>query len=176
MDPERWSRIEEIFHAALEKEPSERHAFLDHACAGDPETRTEVMALLGAHAEGGDRLEQVVESTAALVTAEGDVPDALRIGPYRVIRELGRGGMATVYLAEPDDAQYRMRVAIKLIRHGMDTRDVLRRLRQERQILASLDHPHIARLLDGGSTADGQPYFVMEHIEGEPVDSYCERR
>jgi serine/threonine-protein kinase len=96
-----------------------------------------------------------------------------RVGPYRLIRELGRGGMGVVYLAERADEEFKKRVAVKIIKRGMDTEEIVARFRHERQILASLDHPNIARLLDGGTTADGLPYFVMEHIEGQPIDDYC---
>ena len=98
-----------------------------------------------------------------------------RIGPYSIVRELGRGGMGAVYLAERADGQYQHRVALKLIKRGMDTEQVLTRFRSERQILASLDHPNIARLLDGGSTDQGLPFFAMEYIDGEPIDTYAGR-
>src|SRR5213076_174431 len=96
------------------------------------------------------------------------------VGPYRIVRELGRGGMGAVCLAERADQQYQKRVAIKLIKRGMDTDTVLRHFRNERQILASFDHPNIARLFDGGTTKDGLPYFVMEYVEGLPIDQYCD--
>jgi serine/threonine protein kinase len=96
------------------------------------------------------------------------------IGPYKIIRRIGQGGMGAVYLAARDDDQFKKQVAIKLIRRGMDTDFVLRRFRNERQILASLDHPNIARLLDGGTTEDGRPYFVMEYIEGKPITDYSD--
>lgn len=92
-----------------------------------------------------------------------------------MLRKLGEGGLSTVYLSEHADEQFTLRVAVKLVKRGIDTADVLRRLRQERQILASLEHPNIAKLFDGGTTDDGLPYFVMEHIEGEPIDAYCDR-
>ena len=95
------------------------------------------------------------------------------MGAYRVLREIGRGGMGAVYLAERDDRQYRQLVAIKLVKHGTDTTEVLRRFHHERQILAGLEHPYIARLLDGGSTGDGRPFLVMELVEGTPIDDYC---
>jgi serine/threonine protein kinase len=97
-----------------------------------------------------------------------------RIGAYKIVREIGRGGMGAVYLAVRADSEYQKRVAIKLVKRGMDTDFILRRFRNERQILASLDHPNIARLLDGGTTADGLPYFVMEYIEGQPLYRYCD--
>src|SRR5262245_2635065 len=99
-----------------------------------------------------------------------------RIGPYKLIREIGHGGMGTVYLAARADQQYQKRVAIKVIKAGMDNEEVVRRFRRERQILASLDHPNVARLLDGGATEEGLPYFVMEHIDGLPIDRYCDEQ
>src|SRR5262249_34948478 len=99
-----------------------------------------------------------------------------RIGPYRLIRELGSGGMGSVYLAERADGQYRKKVAIKLIRRGMDSEFIIRRFRNERQILADLSHPNIAGLLDGGSTEDGLPYFVLEHVDGVRIDDYCDSK
>ena len=105
---------------------------------------------------------------------EDELPPS-HLGPYRILREIGRGGMATVYEAERDDREFERRVAVKVIRRGMDSADIVRRLRRERQILADLDHPGIARLLDGGTAPDGRPYVVMEVIDGEPIDSYCGR-
>src|SRR4029079_5545051 len=99
---------------------------------------------------------------------------ARAISPHDVARDLGRGGIATVYLAKGADAEYRKQVAIKLVKRGMDSDEVLRRFRQERQILAQLEHPHIARLLDGGTTEDGLSFLVMEHVDGTPLDLYCE--
>ena len=117
----------------------------------------------------GSRVSTVDLSLAALTAAAPE-----HIGPYRILETLGRGGMGSVYLAERDDEHYRQQVAIKVMRHGLDNPEVLRRLRQERQILAHLDHPNIARLLDGGNTPEGLPYFVMELVEGEPIHEYCD--
>ena len=103
-----------------------------------------------------------------------DVSQDGRLGPYRLIRELGRGGMGTVYLAVRDDDAFQKRVAIKVLKRGMDTDSIVRRFRHERQILASLEHPNIARLLDGGTTPDGLPYFAMEYVEGQPIVDYCD--
>src|SRR6185312_13841914 len=131
---------------------AERDAFLQQSCADDPGLRAEVERLLAAHASAGDFiLSPAIESARARVGADAGWAGLL-VGPYRVIRELGRGGMGAVYLAERADGQYEHRVALKLIKRGMDTEQVLARFRAERQILASLDHPNIARLLDGGST------------------------
>jgi tetratricopeptide (TPR) repeat protein len=122
--------------------------------------------------------ETLRDSEADPWTDPGAIPRALErpVGPYKLLRELGRGGMGVVYLAARADAEYQKRVAIKVIRLGMDESEVVRYFRRERQILASLDHPHIARLLDGGTTEDGLPYLVMEYIEGLPVDEYCDGR
>ena len=107
----------------------------------------------------------------ALPSADSALP--LAIGPYRIERQIGQGGMSTVYLASPADQSYRRKVVVKVVRPDRRNEDLLRRLRAERQILAHLEHPNIARLYDGGSTHEGLPYFVMEHVEGEPIDSYC---
>ncbi len=131
-----------------------------------------MIALLAAEASADEKIDGAVADALAL--AEEPVPET--IGPYRVLERLGEGGLATVYLAERCDRQYRMRVAIKVVKRGMDTAEILRRLRLERQILAGLDHPNVARLLDGGSTDDGRPYVVMEAIDGEPIDRHCDRR
>jgi eukaryotic-like serine/threonine-protein kinase len=167
MTPERWRRLKELFGAALDRRVEERAPYLAGECAGDPELLAEVEQLLRAHAETGAFLPDPAP-------ALGVEPAPERIGPYRLVRELGHGGMGTVHLAERVDDEYRKQVAIKVIRAGMDTADVVARFRAERQILASLQHPGIAALLDGGTTADGHPYFVMEHVEGEPLDRYCE--
>ncbi len=175
MNGDRWQQTEELFHAALEHPPEERAAFLEEACGGDRELREEVASLIAASDVDGAPIESAVADAFALAAAD-DGPGRQKIGPYRVVRQIGEGGLSTVYLAERSDEQFRMQVAIKVVKRGMDTADILRRTRQERQILASLDHPYIARLLDGGSTEDGLPYFVLEYIEGEPIDQYCDRR
>jgi len=168
--PERWRRIEEIFHAALERPEEERSAFLAAAAGDDAELLAEAGALVR-EADGDDApIAGAVAAGLALAAAEEPAPE--RIGPYRVLGVIGRGGLGTVYGAERDEP-FRMTVALKLVRRGLDTADIMARLRQERQILARLDHPGIARLLDGGSTADGRPYFVMERVEGEPIDVWC---
>jgi len=156
--------VARLFERALAADPGERAAVLD-AC-GDPAVRREVESLLRAD-------EQAAGFLDLPLPAAGDAADA-RIGPYRLVRPLGEGEVSTVHLAVRDDDAYHQRVAIKLIRPGMDSGQILQRFRQERQILASLSHPNIARLLDGGSTPAGQPYFVMEYVDGEPLDAHCE--
>jgi non-specific serine/threonine protein kinase/serine/threonine-protein kinase len=173
--PERWREVQALLHAALKRPPPERAKFLREACTGDKELESEVASLLSSSEEAGDFLEVPPEAPATGDEGE-DEPLRLRIGPYQVERLLGRGGMGHVLLARRADEQFEKRVAIKIVKRGMDTDFVLRRFRQERQILAGLDHPNIARLLDGGSTEDGLPYFVMEYVEGDPITAFCKRR
>ncbi len=170
-----WNRVQELFLDAVDLPSGERDRFLDEACRGDAELRRDVDSLLAADSESGERIIEAIERTAQSVLGAETVVGS-RIGSYRVIRELGRGGMGSVYLAVRDDDQYEKQVAIKLIRRGMDTDDVLDRFRHERQILANLEHPYIARLLDGGTSPDGRPFFVMEYVQGRPLDQYCRER
>jgi serine/threonine protein kinase/tetratricopeptide (TPR) repeat protein len=175
MSRDRFRRCEDLFHAALPLAGKERDAFLERSCADDPELRADVERLLAAHEEAGDFIQLPAMAPHSLGAVEEPMAGQ-RIGAYRVERELGRGGMGAVYLAERADGAFAQQVAIKLIKRGMDTDHVLARFRAERQILASLDHPNIARLLDGGSTADGRPYLVMEYIDGQPIDSFADAR
>ncbi|MEM7585065.1 MAG: serine/threonine-protein kinase [Acidobacteriota bacterium] len=171
---EHWERIEKVFAEAAQRSADERTEYLDAECGEDPELRSEIERLLHADERAGWFLEETVEAGAAALS--GDIEQLRighRVGPYRLVRRLGRGGMSSVYLAERDDEQFRKRVAIKIMRRGMDTEDIARRFRSERQILASLDHPNIARLHDGGTTRDGLPFFVMEYIDGKAIDTYC---
>ncbi|MCP3961619.1 MAG: serine/threonine protein kinase [bacterium] len=172
MDADNWRRIEELFHQALELPPAERAAFVEASGEND-EVRGEVAALLAAETRADEKIDGAIADALTLAVDE-PVPE--HIGPYRVLEKLGEGGLATVYLAERSDREYRMRVAIKVVKRGMDTAEILRRLRLERQILAGLEHPNVARLLDGGSLEDGRPYVVMEAIDGEPIDRHCDRR
>lgn len=177
MTPDKWKHVTELVEAALELAPGERAAFLSEACRADPSLRGEVEALLSSHNKAEGFLDGLLEgATAIFAGGEGPPVEGAMIGPYRVVRELGRGGMGSVYLAGRADDTYKKRVALKLIKRGMDTEEVLSRFRNERQILASLDHPNIARLLDGGTTEQGLPYFVMEYIEGQPIDRYCDEK
>ena len=171
MHPERWERLETLFHAMLALPADARAAALAEACGGDRELHAEVSRLLDADAHASAFVSGA-EAGLGRVAATVMPPDT-QIGAYRIVRELGRGGMGRVFLAERADAQFQMRVAIKLIQRWMDSDAVLQRFRHERQILAGLDHPNIARLLDGGTTADGVPYFVMEYVDGVPIDQYC---
>ncbi|HEU4564502.1 MAG TPA: serine/threonine-protein kinase [Gemmatimonadaceae bacterium] len=173
LTPERRRRIEEIFDAVLDAPAPERDTLLDAACAGDAALRDEVLSLLAAHEVESPALEEIVRRAAADLVDGAALAE--RIGPYRLERELGRGGMGLVYLAERADGHYRRRVAIKLVRGSIDRPELRRRFEAERRILAALDHPNIAHLLDGGITRDGTPYLVMEYVNGLPVDEYCDR-
>jgi len=174
--PERWKQVEAVFERALELAADQRAALLQNSCNGDEELRREVQSLLDSHARAGSFIDQpsLFIASEEIDQRDAAVASGQLIGSYRVVREIGRGGMGAVYLAERDDGQYRKRVAIKLIKRGMDTDAVLWHFRNERQILASFDHPNIARLFDGGTTATGLPYFVMEYVEGLPIDKYCD--
>ncbi len=179
MEHNRWHEIEQIFDEALEHDEAERPAFLAQACQGDAELRREVESLLRADEQVGS----FIASPLLAVSAAHDFSpshydespslEGARIGAYQIEREIARGGMGTVYLATRADDQYHQQVAIKLLKAGANHSDIAGRLRHERQILADLNHPNIARLLDGGTTESGQPYLVMEYIAGVPIDAYC---
>ena len=187
MSPERWQRIEELFDTVAEYPQGERAAYLTRLCGGDEALRREVLELLAhdTHDTMDDFLAEQIGDAAVSFTAEssdelaGDLAGELtgaRIGPYRLTQLIGRGGMGAVYAAVRDDAQFAQKVAIKLIKRGMDSDFVRERFLRERRILAALDHPHIARLFDGGTTPDGQPYFVMEFVDGVPITDYCRQQ
>ncbi len=176
MTPECWQRINEMFHAALVLDGGQRGAFLVAQSAGDDALRAKVAALLASHEQAEGFIQGSVFGDAAqlLVEEEAEAMIGQHIGLYKIDREIGRGGMGTVYLATRDDDQFEQQVAIKVVRRGMDTDLVLARFRNERQILAGFDHPNIARLFDGGSTETGLPYFIMEYVEGQAIDEYCD--
>jgi len=176
-DPDRWKLIEEICFEAMQRDESDRAAMLDSRCGGDAALRAEVEAILAASDRHPDFLERPVITLSADAFRDGAQPVAEeRIGPYRVVRPIGHGGMGDVYLATSAGDGYERTVALKVIRKGFDTDRVLERFRLERRILAGLRHPNIAALIDGGATDDGRPYFVMEYVEGQPIDEYCESR
>jgi non-specific serine/threonine protein kinase/serine/threonine-protein kinase len=177
MTPDQWQQVKALWQAALERAPHQRAAFLAEACAGDGALQREVASLLASYEQAGSFIEAPAVAGAAPWLADEQDPAVVGqlIGSYKVIRALGHGGMGTVYLAVRADDHYRKRVAIKLVTPGMGTGSLRRRFRTERQILASLDHPNIAKLLDGGTTADGRPYLVMDYVEGLPIDAYCDR-
>jgi serine/threonine protein kinase len=177
---DRWRQIDGLFAEALEKAPEERAPFLAAACEGDDELRRAVEGLLAADESSATFLERPAGELLGLVPESVPAPEPaldpeVRLGPYRLLRRLGDGGMGTVYLARREDETYERDVAVKLIRSGLQSPDALHRFFAERQILARLEHPNIARLYDGGSTEEGRPYLVMELVEGVPVDEYCDR-
>jgi eukaryotic-like serine/threonine-protein kinase len=177
VDAQRWSRISSAFDELCEVPADERAAVLDRCCGDDEELRREVSALLAADAAGNtfdEHVPQLRISVAADWARDSEAPPAgANIGSWRIVRELGRGGMGVVMLAERTDGQFEQRVALKLVKRGMDSDAVLARFLRERQILARLSHPNIARLLDGGLSSDGRPYFVMEYVEGAPLTQHC---
>lgn len=176
MDKETWAKVKDIFSEVIALDPEVRDLRLDEICEGDSEVRSEVEALISSN----DEVENFIEEPAFAI------PDAIppdiepsankQIGNYRIVREIGRGGMGTVFLATRDDGEFHQQVAIKIVSSAFLGRENLRRFRQERQILAELNHPNIARLLDGGVTDDGLPYLVMEYVEGEPLVEFAEKR
>ncbi|MEO6390268.1 MAG: protein kinase, partial [Pyrinomonadaceae bacterium] len=181
MTPERWQKIENIFQSAVDlPRGEERAAYLQSECAGDDDLRREVGKLLVQYDESGDFIEESMldrsglQDLAALIDDDRDPMIGQVMGVYRIQREIGRGGMGAVYEALRIDGEFRHRVAIKLVKRGMDTDFILRRFRNERQILAALDHPHIAHLMGGGTNDDDRPYFVMEYIEGQPLYQHCD--
>ena len=173
MDPARWQRIKSILADALDQEDdAARAAAVERGCRGDPELRREVCSLLGQQTAG---LERFADGAGALLGQHSCAGMHLgrRLGAYELTRELGRGGMGAVYLARRADGRFEQQVAVKLLKRGTDTEEVLRRFRAERRILARLEHPNIARLLDGGETDDGLPFFVMEHVDGVPLTTFA---
>src|SRR5829696_113804 len=186
--PERWQRVAPILDEAFELAPEARAAYLDRACAGDLELRADAEAMLDAELDSAGLLDRSIDeyvealaleipSSGALATDEmesKDLPAGTQIGPYRIVDALGHGGMGAVYVAERADGQFEQRVALKLVRHGLDTVESHRRFLAERQILARLSHPNIARLVDGGIAPDGRPWFAMELVDGVPLTPYCD--
>ena len=183
MPPERWKRVKALFAEAEGLPPAEREAFLASECAGDDALQEYVERLLRSDDQAGslmqppaiDLVQAGIRGESGTQTIEGERPTVPErpIGPYKVLKELGHGGMGVVYLAARADEHYRKLVAIKVIKGGLES-EVIRHFRRERQILAGLDHSNISRLFDGGATEDGLPYFVMEYIEGQRLDEYCD--
>ena len=171
------SRVENVFLAALKKgSPEERAAYLESACQGDPELRRHIERLLDAHPMASGFLEPPArpsgESTAVYVPAS-DVVGTVIAGRYKLLEQIGEGGFGVVFMAE-QLKPLRRKVAVKVIKPGMDTRQVIARFEAERQALAVMDHPNIARVLDAGATESGRPYFVMELVRGIPINAYCD--
>ena len=193
---ERWRQVKQVLAEALEREPAQREAFLGEACGGDAELRSAVTTLIRAHAldliptdppadlealldrheirEAFLELGPTLDFDRELPVGGGDQPE--RIGPYRILRELGRGGMGRVYLAEQEGEDFQRRVAVKVVKPGGSGTEVGRRFREERRILASLEHPGIARLYDAGRSPDGQWFLALEYVEGEDLRAFVERR
>lgn len=180
--PHRWQQIEELLHSAFDLPPEARGAFLDEACAADLELRREVEELLAADAGAPEFLDAVAADLAAPLLAgmvaddpaDGRAAEGTVVGAYRLVREIARGGMGSVYLAERADGEYRQQVAVKILRRGPRTDELVQRFRVERQILAALEHPGIARLVDGGVVEGDLPYLAMEYVDGESVDRFCD--
>lgn len=174
LTPEKWARVDELFHRALEIDLDKRSAWLAETCA-DEEVTLELRSLLASHHGSDDGfVAQRVKDAVLAFHSERPKPSVKRAGPYRLVKQIGQGGMGTVYLAERDDDQYETQVAVKLVRPGMDTDFILARFRRERQALANMQHPNIARLLDGGTTDEGLPFIVMEYIDGNSIIDFCE--
>lgn len=177
LTPERFAQIQAHFEKALELRPEGRSAYLDALARDDAAMAGQVQALLAAHDRTGSALESPMAD--AVVRAAAGTDDrwaGARVGVYQIVRRIGMGGMGTVYEAVRADDQYQMRVAVKFLRHHTAGEAALARFRSERQILAHLSHPNIAGLLDGGVTPDGQPYFVMEFVEGQSITRWCDER
>lgn len=165
-----WQRIKELFDSALERDPVERDAFLSRACGPDTALRAEIESLLAAHAQAGAFSQGPISIEPQLEMREGD-----SIGPYRLIRRIGQGGMGEVWLADQTEPLQRQ-VALKLLRTGLFDEGLLQRFQAERQSLAVMEHPAIAKVFDAGVTPAGQPFLVMEYVPGEPITQYCDRR
>jgi len=177
-DPSQWRKIEDLFHRALEQPEVERQLWLLNACAGDTALLNEVESLL--ESEKSNACVSIRERVAGAATAMTKSLEQShlqrRVGPYRLLQQIGRGGMGTVYLAERADGQFEQQVAVKMVQPGMDTEFILARFRRERRVLARFEHRNIGRLLDGGTTSDGIPYFVMEYIDGNWITRYCDSK
>ncbi|MEQ9562909.1 MAG: serine/threonine-protein kinase, partial [Woeseiaceae bacterium] len=168
-----WNRLQELFAQVVALPAADREAFLAVACGRDAKLKEQLLALLqaddaNAESTGGGPLKKLDSPDNALI--------GTTVGAWRIVERIGVGGMGSVFLAERSDGTFEQRAALKIVKKGMDTESVIRRFRQERQILARLDHPNIARVLDGGVTDDGRPYFAMEYVNGTPITSYCDER
>lgn len=176
MDTKDWQKVNEIVVDALEIDVESRGAFLDERCGGSTEMRREAESLLAGESAAGNFLESPAIKDYAGFFEKDEEPEALigqKVGNYRIIRELGHGGMGAVYLAERSDGKFEQRVALKLLKREMNTTALRKHFQQERSILAALKHPNIARLLDAGTTRERIPFLVMEFVEGLPIDEYC---
>jgi serine/threonine-protein kinase len=175
MSEGKLQRLEELLAEVLERALEDRDTYLDNVCRGEPELRRELEELLAVHDEAAEYFEDlsVDIGNAAALEIESAAQPRLRIGSYQTLAAIGHGGMGAVYRAERVDGEFDQQVALKLLHRDMDSPQLRARFLAERQLLARLSHPHIARLLDGGVTEEGRPYFAMEHIEGVPITRYC---
>ena len=181
MKAERWQAVRKVLEEALDLPLAERLAYVDQVCGDDGDLRREVVSMIASYEEEGDALESPVMDlegvlSAGMVGGETLTEAQRQVGAYHLIEQIGQGGMGAVFLARRSDRAYQKKVAVKLLRPGWTSEDLLRRFRRERQILANLEHPNITKLLDGGTTEDGRPYLVMEYVDGLPVDVYCRRK
>ena len=178
MQADRWERIKEVFSAAADRDLTARRAYLEEACRGDCALRAEVESLLQAHDETGDFIERPAAQRAFGLDLDPPRPSWIgrRVGAYRIVAEIGRGGMSEVFKGVRADDEYHKEVAVKVLLPGYATGSLVERFKAEKQFLATLDHPNIARILDGGSTAEGLPYLVMDFIKGQPIDEYSRNR
>src|SRR5215467_1583218 len=174
MTPERLGQVRAIYEAALQVDSAKLDVFLEQQCEGDSECAQQVKRLLAARENIPEWLSKPLLGHAERIIQSVRAFDGKELRGYRLIREIGHGGMGSVYLAERADGAYTKQVAVKLVRAGRDNAEIVARFQREREILASLDHPNIARLIDGGSTDDGVPYFVMEFVDGQPIHRWCE--
>src|SRR5262245_16636051 len=172
--PENQPQVDEVFHEALDRAAGQDRArYLDGACGGDLELRRRVERLLRAASEAGNFLEAPAQDLSPTVDPPSVERPGVVIGPHKLIEQVGEGGMGSVWMAQQQEPVRRL-VAVKLIKAGMDSRQVIARFEAERQALALMDHPNIARVLDAGTTPSGRPYFVMDLVKGVPITRYCD--
>ncbi|HYK50067.1 MAG TPA: serine/threonine-protein kinase, partial [Terriglobales bacterium] len=174
MKAEQWQRAKPLLEEVIALDAEERSSFLDRMCEGDPEFRREMESLLSASERVGTGFLKTPAANLKPAIAYSSIRIGQHVGPYQIMEEIGHGGMGEVYRAVRSDGQYTKQVAIKMVQGGSGL--LVERFRHERQILASLDHPNIARLLDGGTAENGVPYLVMELVEGTRIDDYCKQR
>jgi serine/threonine protein kinase len=175
MTPERFRQVRNLFEAAIEKDPAARPAFIAEAAQSDADLEQEVHRMMDAHARRVTFLDGTLTAPIELRTDPLRM-EGRRLGHWEILTEIGRGGMGTVYSARRADGVYDQRVAVKVVTPAAGGEEVVRRFSQERTILAGLDHPNIARIYDGGATEEGWPYFVMEFVDGMPIDSWCDKQ
>jgi serine/threonine-protein kinase len=173
MNPERWKKVQLLFDQALELDKGEQINYLEKECGEDKELLNEVLSLLNADEEG----HSIFSAKPADFFSMNELNmEGKRFGNYRIIKQIGTGGMGAVYTAERVDGLFEQKVALKVVKPGMNSGEIIKRFEEERQILARLQHPNIARLLDGGILENGLPYFTMEYVEGIPITEYCDRK